>query len=437
MIKQGAVLSLAILFFPAIVISQNPPTHKSSNQSLPSSAFKLISVQVTGADRYKPTQIVAASGLEIGQTVSEDDFKRAVQRLGETGAFTQTAYSFQYSAEGTKLALQISENAQLVPVRFDNLVWFSDHELLEKLRDRVPLFQGSLPLSGNLLDQVSEALQGLFDERNVQGKVDYLRTARKGGPIESITFNVTGPTIKIRNTDFPGAALAELPLLQAASKKLAGQDYLRSILRIQEEKDFVPVYRARGYLKAAFEDAQAKVLEEGPQETIVDVAFPVNPGLQYKVADVRWAGNSVFPADKLQPFLHLQTGQPPNAVQLGEDLEAAKKLYGTRGYLAVQIEPIPEFSDESSTVKYQLQIREGDMYHMGELEIRGLDARATARVGDQWQLHEGDPFDDSYPTNFIESVLKDASRSGWIATSHMAMNDDKTVDVTLRFEAKK
>jgi outer membrane protein assembly factor BamA len=432
-----AALFLAILLAPAISTSQNPPARKSSARDLPSTAFKLISVQVKGANRYKESQIVAASGLAIGQTVSEDDLKRAVQRLGESGVFNETAYSFQYSAPGTKVELQVTENQQLVPVRFENLVWFSDQELLDKLQARVPLFQGELPLSGNLIDEVAQSLQGLLDERNIPAKVDYLRTARQGGALEAIAFSVTGPTIVIRNTEFPGAAPAELPLLQAAAKKLADQDYLRSMLRVQEDKNFLPVYLARGYLKASFGDAQAKVMQDSAQETTVDASFAVDPGRQYKVAEVHWVGNSVFPADKLQSFIHLQAGQPANAVQLVDDLEGAKKLYGTRGHLAAALQPVPEFNEEASTVSYQIQVREGDVYHMGELEIRGLDTRATARLGDQWKLHEGDVFDDTYPKTFAENALKDPSLNGWVATAHLGMNDDKTVDVTLRFEARK
>jgi outer membrane protein insertion porin family len=434
-----AALSMAILFVPPFAPSQDSSDPKSSTKGMPATAFKLISVQVKGANRYKPTQIVAASGLEIGQTVREEDFKAGVQRLGDSGAFTEVAYSFQYSAEGTKLELQIIENDQVVPVRFDNLVWFSDQEVLGKLQARVPLFLGQLPLSGNLTDQVSEALQGLLDERNVQGKVDYLRTARQGGPLEAIAFSVTGPKITIHNTEFPGAAPAELPLLQAAAKKLTEQDYLRSVLRVQEDQDFLPVYRSRGYLKATFGDAQANVVNDSPQQSVVDVKFPVEPGRQYKIEDVRWEGNSVFPGERLQPFLHLRAGQPVDAVQLGDDLEAAKKLYGTRGYLAVAIQPVPEFHDGASTVSYRLQVHEGDVYRMGELEIRGLDPRDTARLVDLWKLHEGDPFDDSYPKAFVEGAVKSLSLTGeWIVIPHQADNDsDKTVDVAMRFEVKK
>ena len=170
------------------MLAQTP--RRVSPKELPPSAFKLISVKTTGTQRYKSEEIVAASGLEIGQTVSEDDFKKAARVLNDTGAFSDVLYSFQYSAEGTKLELQVHDAELFVPVRFDNLVWFSDQELLEHLHAAVPLFQGQLPVGGELVDQVSNALQGLLIAHNVQGEANYLRAGPEDGPVEAFVFTV-------------------------------------------------------------------------------------------------------------------------------------------------------------------------------------------------------------------------------------------------------
>src|SRR5713226_5679057 len=95
------------------------------------SASKLISVRVTGSTRYTPAQIIAAIGLQPGQVVSDNDFKGVSQHLGETGAFSNVAYSFQFSPEGIRLEVQVSDSDPFVPVRFENFVWLSDQELFE------------------------------------------------------------------------------------------------------------------------------------------------------------------------------------------------------------------------------------------------------------------------------------------------------------------
>ena len=124
---------------------------------------------------------------------------------------------------------------------------------MSQLHTRVPLFQGSLPLSGNLADQVSEALQALLIEHDVSGRADYLRAGgQDGGPIEAFQFSVSGISIQIRDCSFTGAAAEEQPLLETAAKHVQNTDYSRTALRIQEEKTFLPIYLARGYLKASF-----------------------------------------------------------------------------------------------------------------------------------------------------------------------------------------
>jgi outer membrane protein assembly factor BamA len=403
----------------------------------PPSTFKLTSITATGTKRYTPPEIIAATGLQLGQTVSEADFKRVSQLLGETGAFSNVAYTYQYSTQGTKLDFQIEDSNQFIPVRFDNFVWFSDQELVEKLHNSIPLFHGQLPLAGSLIDQVSDALQSLLLERKLQGRADYMRTAHQDGPIEAFVFKVTGPTIHIRNVEFSGAAPTELPLLQAAAKNLQGQEYLRSILQVQADKNLLPIYLERGYLKAAFADSQAKIAQENPEETIVDVNFPVDPGRQYKLTKIQWSDNAVFPVEKLQPLIHLQTGQYANALQLASDLEAVQKLYGTRGYLAARVRSVPQMDDAQSTVSYELQVHEGDVYHMGELEIQGLDARTTARLVEGWKIRGGDVYDASYPQQFLNDTNHLIPLAPWKISIHNSLNEkDKTVDVTLRFDPK-
>lgn len=426
-----------LLAAPSILVGQT--AGKTPQKALPPSAFKLISIKVTGTTRYTPQDVIAAAGLQVGQIAGEDDFKRASARLGDTGAFGNVMYAFQFSALGTKLDLQVSDAGEWVATRFDNFVWFTDQELLEGIRTRVPLFRDQLPVAGGLTDQVSDALQAMLIEKNVQGRADYLRASHQGSSrIEAIVFSVTGPDIRVRNVAFTGAGPEELSLLQSAAKSMQGQEYLRAILAAQVEKNLLPVYLSHGHLKAAFSDAQPKVVESNNQLTTVDVTFAVTPGKQYKLAGVQWVDNKAFPAEKLQSLIHLKTGEPANAVQLNRDLEDVHRLYGTRGYMAAHLEPQPQMDDEQSTVAYQLKVREGDVYNMGELDIQGLDSHMRDRMRAAWKLQEGKPYDASYPKRFLDESAEAVMPLGpWNVKVHENPDPkDKTVDVTLRFDMK-
>ena len=185
-------------------------------------------------------------------------------RLGETGAFDSVNYNFRYSSEGAQLALQVSDAGQFVPVRFENFVWFSDSEFRQTLQEQVPLFDGLLPLSGNLVDQVSDALQVLLLLRKIPAHADYLRAGPENGPVNAIVFSVTGPRIRIRQRGLSRCGPDELRILNAIGKQLAGTEYSRTVLLVQADKNFLPVFLAHGYLKAAFGKLRQRCWRRAP-----------------------------------------------------------------------------------------------------------------------------------------------------------------------------
>jgi len=433
--RQLLVTSCLLALTPFYAAQVPHTTAKKPAPPALSTSWKLISIKAKGSQRYTPDEVAAASGLQLGQAVSEDDFKKATQQLGETGVFGDVSYGFSYSSEGAKLELDVSDAAQLVPARFDNFVWFPDEELLKTLHERVPLFKdGLLPLAGNLPEQVSNVLQALLIQSKVQGEADYVR-AGKSGSIDSILFSVSAHTIHIRHTDFAGAQPEELPLLVAAGKKLDGQDYSGARIEAEEKHGFLPIYLERGHLKAAFGTAQPKVVKDSEQETIVDLTVLVQPGLQYKIAGIDWSGNQAFTTEQVQGLIQLKPGQVANALLLEKDLADVGHLYGTKGYMTPLITPQPEMQDSDATVRYTIEVKEGEIYRMGELEIRGIDDRTKSKLTINWRLHEGDTYDSGYIDRFVKATLSDLPAGfKWNVVPREALNDDKTVDVTLRYE---
>ncbi len=394
-----------------------------------------MSLTASGTARYSNEEVLRATGLQVGQPVNEEDFKRATEQLGQTGLFSGASYTYSYSSEGAKLELQLTDNDQLVPAKFDNFVWISDQELLANLRERVPLFKGLLPVAGELADQISDALQALLIEHKVQGKVDYTRTARLNGPVDAFLYTVSGHNVRIHSVAFTGTE-AELPHLQDAAKRLLNTEYGHTTIDDEESLSFLPIFLQVGRLKAVFEETQVRVIEHRGEETSVDVTIRVIPGPQYNLTDISWTGNHAFPSTQLQSLIQLKPGQPADAVELDKDLREVKELYGTKGYMAVRVKAKPIMDDAAATVHYDLEVEEGEVYKMGELEIRGVDEKTKNKLVFDWKLGEGQVYDSSYVQRFRVDSAKDLPPdSKWDVEPHIAVNDDMTVDVTLPYEA--
>jgi outer membrane protein assembly factor BamA len=434
---RGLVLCFVVF---ALSISVGGQTKRSARRSTGSHLdirWKLASISVKGSEHYANDEILNASGLQIGQSVNEDDFRKATELLGQTGLFTNVAYAYSYSSDGAKLEFQLSDNDQLVPAKFANFVWWSDQDLLSKLSERVPLFKGLLPLTGELADLVSNALQALLIEQKIRGVADYTQLASLDGPVTAILFTVGAHNIRIHGISFTGAGAKELPLLQNAAKRLLNTDYTHTVIENEDRLGFRPVYLQTGHLKASFQETGVKVVQESEDETTVDVTIQVTPGLQYKLASTSWTGNSTFPSEQLQDLIRLKVGEPADALELDKELHQVTVLYGTKGYMKAQVIAKPVMDDSSATVHYNLVVNEGDVYKMGELEVRGLDEKNRSKMVFDWKLLEGQVYDSSYFQRFVKESSKDLPQDvKWNVILHEALNDDQTVDVTLTYENK-
>jgi outer membrane protein insertion porin family len=423
----------ALILFMAVLAQGQAKPSKHRPAATSASARKLVDIKVTGTKLYSPAQVIATTGLEIGQNVNEDSFKEAAQKLGETRLFTNVEYSYSFSTEGTKLEIQLTDNEKLVPVEFDNLVWFSNQELLDKIHAAVPLFNGKVPAGGGLLDAIADVLSVLLAQKNPQLHLDYLRAGADS--TSAVVFSVSGTSIQIQKIEFPGAGSAHLPALAEASKKLEGADYQHSALTTFTKSVLEPVYLKDGYLKATFGQPQPHVVSDSSDETLVDVKLPVSEGQQYKLGAVSFSGNSAFPSEKLAALIHLHPGAPVNAIQLRTDMEAIRRLYGTRGHVKASAQPEPEFNDAESAVSYRIDVTEGDVYKMGELDFEGLEDKLVARMREDWTLREGEVYDSSYCQRFTKQAVADLPAGAhWSIAVHESANDqEKTVDVSLHF----
>jgi outer membrane protein assembly factor BamA len=444
MIKLARV-AVGFLTFVSLAAAQNPAPPR---KNVPANSGRLIALKVTGTTRYTDKEILAASGLQIGQNAADGDFREAAQRLGDSGLFSDVVYTYSSSGSGVKLELQLADTDQtkLVPARFENFVWFTDDELLTALQKTVPLFKRRIPLTGKLPDRVSEALQAILNERRCPGRVDYLREGEdeNGGPLVAIAYRVENVNLRIRGFEFPGASPEDSVLLAAAGRRAIGGSYARSSMAAVATLDLLPVYLQRGYLKAAFGPSDARVepqaskLPDEPTSAEVEVyaILPVTPGKVYATSGVEWKGNAVIGTSALAPLLHLPTGQPANAVRLLDDLKAVAKLYRSRGYMASQLKPDAKIDDETSTVHYDLNVIEGDLYKMGELEILGLDTQAKARMQEAWTLLQGQPYNADYLRKFLAETGQLLPRGvQWSVSTHETPDSkDKTVDVEIRFK---
>ena len=115
-----------------------------------------------------------------------------------------------------------------------------------------------------LADRVNEALQALLTERNLPGRVDYLRESKQdGGDLTAIVYRVEEVSIRIRSVEFPGASPDQAAFLSQAPRVSDVRSRIRSLKTARRSPSLTccHVYFQRGYLKAAFGPSDARVVQ--------------------------------------------------------------------------------------------------------------------------------------------------------------------------------
>ena len=407
--------------------------------SAPGEHFKLFGLHVAGSKRFAEADIIRATGLALGQDISTQTLQEVSSRLASTGVFKGVTY--RYTTRGSQMTVEfhVEDADKFFPCSFLNFVWFASQELQAGLRSRVPLFEGEVPANGNLAEQISTALEAMLKEKGVEGRVRFSGEGRLGGPVERITFKVEGVPLPVRAIHFEGNTHLDASTLEQATRPLVGQDYDQAMLLDYTQYNVAPLYTSRGYLRVSFGNPSTRLTQEGSQRSSVEVTLPVTEGLQYRLTEIHWSGNTVFPASELGKNVHVVPGQPVNAIQLKDDLDDISRLYGTRGYLVASVRPKPQLDDATQTATYELEVHEGDLYHMGKLEIAGIEPARVAALKEACRLRPGDAFDTSYWKTFIQEIDRYLPRlpGGWEMKFTQAVEPaSKTVDVTISFAPK-
>jgi outer membrane protein assembly factor BamA len=418
------ILALFLLSAPGTVAAQN------------AGVFRLAGVTVVGSKRYDGPAIAHATGLKVGDNLTIDSLNEAARKLGTLGVFSQVTFRYTTRGNAMNVVFTVEDAGQLLPCTFGNFLWFSPQELREGLRSRVPLFDGNAPPGGAMLDLISAALVAMLETRGIHAQVQFLPQGQAGGPIQSMQFRAVGVPIPVRKIDFTGVQKVDATIVQQAAKPLLDKDYDMSTIRDFARGTVVNVYRERGYLRADFGDPVPQFLSGDPTPNAVAVTIPVTEGEQYHLKEIAWSGDSVIPYTELAKSLHGAVGAPLNAVQLEQDALSLLLLFHPQGYLTADVRANAVLDDASHSAVYQIQIRQGNLYRLGKLEIVGLDDAHARSLAQLSKIHTGDPYEATYWSKFLPEAARHLPppASDWRFNFEQTIHaDTQTVDVRLTF----
>src|SRR5579862_9548494 len=420
--------------------AQAPPAPAAAQNN---STAVLREVKSDGLKTFTNDQVTALSGLQIGQQVGKDDLQGAADKLVESGVFAHVKYNFQSRADGLVVIFHLEE-ADRMPAYFDNLPWFTDGELNDAIRAKIPFYNGTLPGAGAIVEQAADAVSQFLGTHGLQAAVEHTVVANPNGEGTIQEFHIEGSSLSIEKLEFSDASLNSSKVVQQQLAELKGKPYSRMAIDLFLTEQIRPIYQKQGYLRAKLGPPEIR-LTGNPNQKLpekIPVFVPVEPGAIYKWKGVEWSGNSLLSTITLTSDLGLKPGEVADGMAIEGGLDHIREEYAHVGYLEAKIDPVANFDDQAHTVSYRVRVDEGGSFKFNALTITGLSPGAEKRLRDAWSIPQGEVFDKTIFEDFLTKLeTKPNDIFGTLPVlydnvGHWVQPDDAkhTVDVLLDFK---
>jgi outer membrane protein assembly factor BamA len=433
---RQVLISLAVF---AAAFAQTRPAPKKSAPAIQSGArWPVESITVEGNRIYKREQIVAATGLQVGQTAGRPEFEAARDRLVATGAFETVGYKFVpgKNGQGYAATIQVTEIQQIYPVDFEEL-HVSSRDLMEALRAKEPLFSaGNLPATQPVLERYTKFVQDYLAQKGVDEKIAAAVTPTSPGDY-AIVFRPARTMPAVAQVTFDGNQVVTQHVLREAIAGVAiGVPYTEDAFRQVLNASIRPVYEARGRIRVAFPQLRTEPVKDVQG---VHVFVTIDEGPVYELGKVAIDGPSPVSPNDLLKEGDFKSGDIANFDRVSQGLDRIRNAVRHAGYLTPKVTSDRKIDDGNKKVDVTIRIDAGPRFSMGKLTVAGLDLDGEVEIQRIWIIKVGDPFNPDYPDLFLKRVREQGLFDDLGETkSDVKLNEQAhTADVTLTFKGVK
>jgi outer membrane protein assembly factor BamA len=425
------ILVLCSFGAPSARASSRPTAQAQSEQG----SATLASVEVNGSKRFTSAQIVPAIGLKVGSRITKADLQKAANTLAQLGPFSNVQYRYSSEANGVVVQFQVAD-APALPVFFDNFPWFTDAQLDAALKAATPLYDGSAPVHGTLLDSMANSLGLFLVAHGYPGNVSHVLTTRVFSNQQVQEFKLDNAGVDVASVTFSDPLAQSDRGIHTRLADLVGKPYSRTMIELFELEQVRPVYLAHAYDHIEFEPAKVQI--DSSNHSRVAVTIPIDAGPAYTWAGVTWTGSTAISPMQLDSMVPLLPGQTANGMTVEGIWQAVQDAFANRGYLDATVTPTPHYDDAVKHVSYTVAIDQGPQYRMGKLVLSGLSVEGERRIRGAWHMQPGQVFDKGTYDEFLSHGINEAFK-GFPAHydkigRYLQKNSNDTVDVMMDFE---
>lgn len=409
--------------------------------------YRILGISVEGNTLADPSAIIANSGLKLGEelVLPSDQVGQAVRKLWALRLFEDVQIAIDRKAgDGVYLVIRVKEYP-----RFERLEIRGNDELsTDDISKKISLVRGQV-LSPSELVKIKKEVTKLYENDGyLLAKVDVdAISADTSGSRVLLTVTIDeGREVQVSQIRFSGNHAFDDGDLRGAMDETSEKRWWKfwsssKFDRKKYEEDkrlIVQFYRNHGYRDA---DVLSDSIWYSPNKEDMLILIRVHEGPQYKIRNITWEGNTVYPAPVLDARLNIVPGEVYNAEKLERNLRGNEaqndvaSLYLDNGYLTFDLKP-QETRVAEDSVDIKITVVERNQFRVGYVAIKGNTKTQDKVIRRELYTRPGDYFSRAAIIRSVRQLQVLNYFNPEKIKPDYQLVDDKTVNLAFEVEEK-
>jgi outer membrane protein insertion porin family len=389
---------------------------------------------IVGNEQVSTDKIRRVMRIEDGSVFDENKITDALRRLFATKQFSdiQALREQARSADSIRVTIKVAEYPKVEEVRYAG----NDHVDKEDLDKVVATGKGSF-VRPALLGRDREAIADVYKEKGYyRVSVEDSLAIDPETKARILVYRVDeGNKVSVKHVDFLGVTAVDTDELRRLMKTKEDRWYRGGDFKPKEfEEDaerMILLFRSRGYLDAEIKDKELVFSQDGKD---LDVFITMEEGQEYRVGELRWSGNVLFPDSVVSKLIRLEKGEVFDDTEFSQIQYDINSLYWDRGYIYSSVSPLKQVED--GVIDVEFEITEGNPAHVNEISIVGNTKTSEEVIRRELVLVPGDVFQLPRLRRSMREVFNLGYFAGPPQHDIRRANEDGDIDITLRVEER-
>lgn len=335
-------------------------------------SFDVSDIRVEGLQRVSPASVFNAFPVSARDSVDEEELADAARELFATGLFEDVSLA----REGDVLIIQVVERPTVARLDIEGNKQIPDEDLRDGLK-QAGLEEGQV-LQLSTLEEIQRELEGVYQAQGrYSARIDTAVEEVGEGQVQVNIDIDEGAVAKIRqinivgNRDFDDSELRDVFELDDTPGWFFGwfssDEYSREALSADLER-LRSFYLDRGYVNFNIESSQVSI---SPDKSRIFVTVNIDEGKQYRLGDIRFAGDLRIPEREARELLEVESGDIFSRSDVTASTEALRSRLGAQGFAFANVDGIPEVAASGDSVDLTFRVEPGRRAYVRRIEFAG------------------------------------------------------------------